>query len=150
MTLGPMYFDDFHVGWTHETEAREVPLDAIIAFARTWDPQPFHIDPEQAKSSAFGGIIASGWHTLVLSFLTWYQTGLWAEASMGSPGMDNIRWHKPVRPGDRVRTRLTVLESIPSRSRQDRGRIRILNEVFNQNDDLVAEYTGIQILRRRF
>ncbi len=149
MTSAPMYFDDFPVGWTHETEAREVPLDSIIEFARQWDPQPFHIDPEGAKSSAFGGIIASGWHTLVLSFLMWYQTGLWAEASMGSPGMDNIRWLKPVWPGDHLRTRLTVLESQASRSRPDRGRIRILNEIFNQNDELVAEYTGIQILRRR-
>jgi acyl dehydratase len=144
-----MYFDDFPVGWTHETAPRAMPLEAIMDFAREWDPQPFHIDPEGAKASPYGGIIASGWHTLILSFLMWYQTGLWAEASMGSPGMDSIRWLEPVRPGDRLRTRLTVLESLPSVSRPDRGRIRVLSEILNQDDVKVAEYTGIHILRRR-
>ena len=149
MTKAAMYFDDFPVGWTHVTPAREVPLEAIMAFAREWDPQPFHIDPEGAKASPYGGIIASGFHTLILSFLMWYQTGLWAEASMGSPGMDKVRWLKPVYPDDALRTRLTVLESHPSRSRPTQGRITVRSEILNQNDELVAEYTGIHILRRK-
>ena len=149
MTKAALYFDDFPVGWTHETESRALPLEAIMDFAKQWDPQPFHIDPEGTKASPYGGIIASGWHTLILSFLMWYQTGLWAEASMGSPGMDNIRWLKPVRPGDSLRTRVRVLESHPSLSRPDRGRIKVLSEILNQDNEMVAEYTGIHILRRR-
>jgi acyl dehydratase len=145
----PMYFDDFPVGWTYRTEPREVPLEAITEFARQWDPQPFHIDPEGARASPYGGIIASGWHTLILAFLMWYQTGLWAEASMGSPGMDNIRWLKPVRPGDRLHVRLEVLESNPSKSRPGQGRITVHSEIINQDDEKVAEYTGIHILRRK-
>lgn len=144
-----MYFDDFPVGWHHETESREMPLEAIMDFARQWDPQPFHIDPEAARGSPYGGIIASGWHTLVTAFLLWYQSGLWAQASMGSPGMDAIRWLKPVRPGDRIRVRAEVIAAAPSRSRPDRGRITVRNEIFNQADEKVAEYTGIHILRRR-
>lgn len=144
-----MYFEDFPVGFVHETEAREMPMDEILGFARQWDPQPFHIDPAAAKDTIYGGIIASGWHTLVVAFLLWYQSGLWAEASMGSPGMENIRWLKPVRPGDSLRVRAEVIDSQPSKSRPDRGRITVRNEVYNQADEKVAEYTGVHILKRR-
>ena len=144
-----MYFEDFPVGFVHETEARDMPLDEILDFARAWDPQPFHIDPEAAKGTIYGGLIASGWHTLVVAFLLWYRSGLWAEASMGSPGMENIRWMKPVRPGDRLRVRAEVIESTPSRSRLDRGRITVRNEVYNQDGEKVAEYTGVHILKTR-
>jgi acyl dehydratase len=144
-----MYFEDFPVGFVHETEARPMPLDEIMEFARAWDPQPFHIDPEAARDSIYGGIIASGWHSLVVAFRLWYDTGLWAEASMGSPGMENIRWLKPVRPGDSLRVRAEVIASSPSKSRPDRGRITVRNEVYNQDDAKVAEYSGVHILKTR-
>lgn len=144
-----MYFDDFPVGYQFETASKDLPLDDIMRFAREWDPQPFHIDPEAAAESVFGGIIASGFHTLLIGFLLSYQTGLWADASMGSPGMDNIRWMHPVRPGDSLKLVAEVLASNPSKSRADRGRITVRNQVFNQDDVCVAEYTGVHILKRR-
>lgn len=149
MTVTAMYFDDFPLGWSHEVDLPEMSLETITGFAREWDPQPFHIDPDAAKDSPYGGIIASGWHTLLAAFLAWYQTGLWAEASMGSPGMEEVRWLKPVRPGDRLRVRMTVTKAVPSTSRPDRGRVTFLGEIFNQDDQKVAEYSGVNILRRR-
>lgn len=144
-----LYFDDFPVGFTHETEAKLITLEAILDFANSWDPQPFHIDAEAAKETIYGGIIASGWHTLVTAFRLWYDSGLWAEASMGSPGMEDIRWIKPVRPGDSLRVRAEVIASKASETRPDRGRMTVRSQVFNQNDELVAEYSGIHLMRRR-
>jgi acyl dehydratase len=145
----PMYFDDFPVGWTHETGAHLMTEAEIMDYARRWDPQPFHIDPEAARETIYGGIIASGWHTLAVAFRLWYDTELWAEASMGSPGMDTVRWVKPVRPGDAIRVRITVTASAASRSRPDRGRMTARSEILNQADETVAEYSGVHILKRR-
>jgi len=144
-----MYFEDFPVGFVHETGARPMPLEEIMLFARDWDPQPFHVDEAAARDTIYGGIIASGWHTLTVAFRLWYDSGLWAEASMGSPGMESIRWLKPVRPGDGLKVRAEVIESHPSVSRPDRGRITVRNEVYNQHGERVAEYTGIHILKTR-
>lgn len=144
-----LYFDDFPVGFVHETEARTITLEAIMQFASSWDPQPFHIDEAAAQETIYGGIIASGWHTLVTAFRLWYDSGLWAEASMGSPGMEDIRWIRPVRPGDSLRVRAEVTASKASETRPDRGRMTVRNQVFNQNDELVAEYSGIHLMRRR-
>lgn len=143
-----MYLDDLHEGLTFETGRRALPLDAIIDFARQWDPQPFHVDPEAAADSPFGGIIASGFHTLLTAFVLTLETGLWAEASMGSPGMDELRWLVPVRPGDELRCRGRVVSVTPSRSRPDRGRAVVACEVVNQRDEIVMTYSAIHILRR--
>ena len=143
------YWEDFPVGFRYESDPWEMTGDEIMDFARKWDPQPFHIDPEAAKDGPFGGIIASGWHTLVTAFERWYASGLWAEASMGSPGMTDVKWMVPVRPGDWLRVVATVTESTASRSRPDRGRITVLSEIYNQDGQKVAEYSGINILRRR-
>lgn len=144
-----MYFEDFPVGFVYESETRQMPLEEITRFASDWDPQPFHVDEAAAKHTIYGGLIASGWHTLTVAFRLWYDSGLWAEASMGSPGMENVRWLKPVRPGDTLRVRVEVIESNPSKSRPDRGRITARSEVYNQDGDKVAEYTGIHILKTR-
>jgi len=144
-----MYFDDFPVGYRFETGTRTLPLNDIMSFARDWDPQPFHIDPDAAEKSTYGGIIASGFQTILIGFLLSYQTGLWSGASMGSPGMDSIRWLHPVRPGDSLRVEAEVIASTPSASRPDRGRILVRNQVFNQNDVCVAEFTGTHILKRQ-
>lgn len=144
-----LYFEDFPVGFVHETEAREITREAILSFAGEWDPQPFHLDEAAAEQTIYGGLIASGWHTLVTAFRLWYDSGLWAEASMGSPGLEDIRWIRPVRPGDCLRVRAEVTASKASDSRPDRGRMTVKSQVFNQKDELVAEYSGIHLMRRR-
>jgi acyl dehydratase len=144
-----MFFDDLPVGYGFETGAQALPLQAIIAFARQWDPQPFHIDPEAAAASPYGGIIASGFHSLLLSFTQTLAADIWNEASMGSPGMTDIQWLRPVRPDDVLRTRAEVVASVPSASRSDRGRTTIAYEVLNQSGEVVMRYTAIHILRRR-
>lgn len=144
-----MYFDDLPVGYRFETAARTLPLDAIIDFARQWDPQPFHLDAAAAKASPYGGIIASGFHTLLTSFTQTLEADVWNEASMGSPGMTDVQWLRPVRPDDRLTTRGEVVASVRSASRPDRGRTTIAYEVVNQDGEAVMRYTAIHILRRR-
>lgn len=143
-----MFFDDLKVGVRFETEARTLSRDDIVGFAREWDPQAFHLDEEAAHASPYGGLIASGFHTLLTAFVLTLEVDAWKEASMGSPGMEDIRWLLPVRPDDSLRATGTVLESVPSKSRPDRGRTKILYEVFNQKDECVMSYTAIHILRR--
>lgn len=145
-----MYFDDFQPGFTAESD-QGAPLteEAIIAFARDYDPQSFHLDPEAAKASIYGGLIASGVQTMGIALRQVIESGIWAEASMGSPGLDNVRWTAPVRPGDRLRTRMTVLEVAPSKTRPDRGRVRFLYETTNQDGVTVMRYEATQLLKRR-
>ena len=143
------YFEDCQVGDVFELGSRSVSEEEIIAFAKQYDPQPFHISPELAKASFFGGIIASGWHTTAM-FMRLLVDGLLSEAlSFGSPGVDEIRWLKPVRPGDILRGRLTVLECTPSKSRPEMGIIRSRGEVFNQKDELVMRLITINFSGRR-
>jgi acyl dehydratase len=144
-----MFFDDLPVGYRFETDAKALPIEAITDFAREWDPQPFHIEPEAAAASPYGGIIASGFHTLLTSFIQTLGAGIWNEASMGSPGMTDIQWLRPVRPDDILRTRAEVVASVPSTSRRDRGRTTIAYEVENQSGEVVMRYTAIHILRRK-
>ena len=144
-----MFFDDLEEGFTFETGSRSLDREAIVAFARLWDPQPFHLDEKAAGESIYGGLIASGFHTMLTAFVLTLQAGVWNEASMGSPGMDEIRWRLPVRPGDTLRARGTVLSSTPSTSRPDRGRTLIRYDVFNQQDQIVMSYSATHILRRR-
>ncbi|MEQ9633035.1 MAG: MaoC family dehydratase [Roseovarius sp.] len=144
-----MFFDDFPVGYSYETASREMPRDEVVGFAEEWDPQDFHIDDEAGRASPYGGLIASGFHTLVTAYRLTLETGLWTEASMGSPGMEHVRWMLPVRPGDTLRVKATVTASRASASRPDRGRTTILYEVLNQKDEIVMSYSAIHILRRR-
>jgi acyl dehydratase len=143
------YFDDMPVGFTFETAERTLTEADILRFAREWDPQEFHLDHEKAAASHFGGLIASGFHTLLTAFVLSLETDTWREASMGSPGISDLRWLAPVRPGDTLRARSEVLESHPSTSRPDRGRAKIRTEVTNQEGTVVMHYTCVHILRRR-
>ncbi len=143
-----MYFDDLPVGYSFETGARTLDLAGITGFAGTWDPQPFHVDAEAAAASPYGGIIASGFHTLLTAFTLTLEADIWNEASMGSPGMDEIRWRQPVRPGDNLRVRAEVVDANASASRPDRGRTTIRYDVLNQEDALVMQFTATHILRR--
>ncbi len=144
-----MYFDDLPRGHTFETGTRTLSEDDILAFARQWDPQYFHIDLEAAKASPYGGLIASGFHTMLTAFNLILEANVWNEASMGSPGMENLRWIRPVRPGDTLRVMAEVTRSTPSKSRADRGRTGFQHRVLNQNDKVVMTYHCVNILARR-
>jgi len=130
-------FEDFEPGRVFELGAREVTEEEIVAFAREWDPQPFHVDPEAAQESIFGGLIASGWHTGAMWMRLYVDSLLVGAAGMGSPGIEELRWLAPVRPGDTLEGRLTVLEATPSERRPDRGTIRIRGEMINQDGVIV-------------
>ncbi len=144
-----MYFDDLPVGFQYESDEITLTEDEIIAFARQYDAQPFHTDAEAAEQSIYGGIIASGFHTMLVAFNLWLKAGIWNEASMGSPGMREVQWRRPVRPGDRLRIRAEVVGAAPSKSRPDRGRIEVRTDVLNQADELVMSYTATHILKRK-
>jgi acyl dehydratase len=132
-----LHWEDFHVGDVTELGTVEVTEEDVIAFATRFDPQPFHIDPEAAKETPFGGLIASGWHTTAL-FMGLFVRGLLLDsASLGSPGVEAIRWTAPVRPGDTLTGRVTVTDSRPSTTNPRRGTIVTTSEVFNQHGELV-------------
>jgi len=143
------YFEDFHVGQVIALGDRAVSEAEIIAFARQFDPQYFHTDPEAARRSIWGGIVASGWHTASLFMRLLVDGHLRDVASIASPGVDEIRWLKPVRPGDTLAGRVTVLEATPSRSGAPRGTIRTLGELTNQKGELVMTLRAISIIGRR-
>ncbi len=143
------YFEDFKPGDVIELGSRTISKESILAFAREFDPQPFHTDEEAAKRSIYGGLLASGWHTGSLLMRILNDGLLKDTASLGSPGVDELRWLKPVRPGDVLSARMTVLESIPSRSKLDRGLIRSLMELRNQHGEVVVSVRGLSLLGRR-
>jgi acyl dehydratase len=143
------YFEDYVEGDVHRFGSIAVEADEIVAFARRFDPQDFHCDPEAAKRSAFGGLIASGWHTAGLMMRLYVEHYLTHVASLASPGLDEMRWSRPVRPGDSLSVRVTVLKSTPSRSKPDRGAVTSLIEVFNQADEMVMSLKCVNIIARR-
>lgn len=144
-----MYFEDFEVGFRFQTGRAALTESEIMEYARVYDPQPFHIDPDAAAKSIYGGIIASGLQTCALSFALVLKADVFNESSMGSPGMDRIRWLRPVRPGDSFGVTGTVSEVTASASRPDRGRIVIDYEVMNQSDEVVLTYSITHLLRCR-
>ena len=144
------YFEDLRVGDVIELGRRTVSQDEIVRFAREFDPQPFHTDPERARQSAFGGLVASGWHSaaLYMRLLVDGFVSTMAE-SMGSPGIDRIEWLKPVRPGDTLSGRFTILETTPSKSRADRGAIKARGELLNQHGEVVMAIHSVGFFGRR-
>ena len=149
MAAAKYYWEDFKPGESFPMGERVLDRDEMMAFARQFDPQPFHIDEEAAKRSMYGGLIASGWHTVALVMRMMCDSYLNQSASLGSPGVDNVRWLKPVRPGDTIRARRTVLESRASQSRPEMGLVKTRWEVFNQDDELVMTMEGYGMFRRR-
>ena len=136
------YFEDFRPGQTVELGSRTVTEEEIVAFARQWDPQPFHTDAEAARDSVFGGLIASGWHTGAMWMRLYVDSLLGGSASQGSTGVEELRWLAPVRPGDTLTGRLEVLEAAPSERRPDRGTVRIRAEMVNQDGVTVMSMTS--------
>lgn len=136
-----LYWEDFEPGQRIELGSRTVTAEEIVEFARTWDPQPFHVDPEAAKDTVFGGLIASGWHTSAM-WMRLYVDNVLGAGSRGSPGIEELRWLAPVRPGDTLTGSLTVLETSPSERDPTRGTVRILAEMTNGDGVVVMRMTS--------
>ncbi len=134
-----LYWEDFAVGSVHEFGGMTVSRDEIVDFARRFDPQPFHLDEAAGAKTHFGGLVASGWHTASLAMRMIWDGYLHRAASMGSPGIDKLRWTAPVRPGDTLRLRMTVIGARPMRSKPHLGLMESRWEMFNQRGELVAE-----------
>ncbi|MDA8308459.1 MAG: MaoC family dehydratase [Deltaproteobacteria bacterium] len=140
------YFEDYEVGCVYEFGSIAVDVAEIIEFARRYDPQNFHTDPEAAKTTVYGGLIASGWHTSALAMRLIVDHYLASTASLGSPGVDELRWTKPVRPGDELRVRVTVMEANRSRSKPDRGVVKSFVEVINGGNETVMSMKAVNFL----
>ena len=143
--VGERYFEDYVPGSVHAFGTIAVPQSEMVAFAREFDPQSFHVDPDAARSGPFGGLIASGWHTASVMMRLFADNYLSRVASLGSPGVDELRWVRPVRPGDSLGIRVTVLEAHRSRSKPDRGIVRSLIEVTNQRDEVVMSMKALNL-----
>jgi len=143
------YWEDIKAGEVIELGSRAVTKEAILAFAREFDPQPFHADEAAAQRTIWGGLIASGWHTGSMLMRLFYDGFLKDTVSLGSPGIDELKWLKPVRPGDTLSGRLTILETAPSRSKLDRGIVSSLMEVVNQHGEVVMTTKGVNFFARR-
>jgi acyl dehydratase len=144
-----LHFEDFSVGQVAEYGPRRVSREEIIAFATQFDPQPMHLDEEAARHTMLGGLGASGWHTCGIMMRLIADGFLADAASMGAPGIDEVKWLKPVRPGDALMVRGTVQSVRASQSRPDRGFVGLLWEVFNDRGERVMTMTCPQMILRR-
>lgn len=143
------FFEDFIPGWNHTSRGVTVSEAQILDFATTYDPQPFHIDKGAAELSPYGGLIASGMQTMALTWKMFYAEGFFDACSIGSPGLDEVRWLKPLRPGDTLRVRGEVLEARPSRSKPDRGILHMGYQTIDADDDPFMTYKALQMVLRR-
>lgn len=143
------YFEDFSVGEIIDLGHISVTEDEIITFATQFDPQPFHVNKEQARHSFFGELVASGWHTTSLYMRMLVDGLLNQSASLASPGVEQVRWLKPVRPGDTLYGRFTIVGATTSKSRPTLGILRSNCEMFNQHDELVMSLAGTHFMGRR-
>ena len=143
------FLDDLTPGQRFTTPGLTLTEAEIIDFAWRYDPQPFHLDASAAAESPYGGLIASGFQSLAICFRLFIQSGLLADASMGSPGIDELRWLAPVRPGDTLHSEIEVLEVRPSTSKPDRGIARLKYQAVNQRGEVVLGFIVNHLLRRR-
>jgi len=143
------YFEDFQPGQIITHPGIQVTEEAIIEFASQFDPQPFHTDSQAAANSNFGSLIASGWHTGSLTMRMLCESYIMESRSMGSPGIDKVRWHQPVRPGDTLSIRVTIRETRRSRSKPDRGIVFSDTETLNQHGEVVMSFSGMGMYQCR-
>ena len=143
------YWEDFQIGERAELGRHAFTEEEIVEFGRRYDPQPFHIDVESAKQSAFGGLIASGWQTCAIGMRLMVEGYIRQTVSLGSPGIDNIRWLKPVRPGDTIAYSRIVLESRASTTRKGVGLVKHRWEAVNQRGELVLTMEGWGMFGRK-
>ena len=147
--MSERWFDDYVPGTTAEYGPVRVAEDDVVDFGRRFDPQPFHVDAEAAAAGPFGGLIASGWHTCALMMRLFAQEYLSPVSSLGSPGVDELRWLRPARPGDDLALRTTVEEARLSRSKPDRGLVRTHVELLRQDGTVVLTMTAMNLVRAR-
>lgn len=143
------YFEDFKAGDTFSGGALDVSQDEIIAYARQFDPQPFHTDPAAAKKTLFGELVASGWHTASMTMRLFATSEIEIVNGVIGGGVEQLTWPRPVRPGDRLTVRSEILEARPSRSKPDRGMIRVKVETLNQNGEVVQSFVGQLVVLKR-
>ena len=147
--IGDRYFEDYQAGAVYEYGYATVDTDELLAFAERFDPQPIHVDPEYASTGPFDGLIASGWYTAGIFMRLFADHYLSRVASLASPGIDELRWLTPVRPGDTLRLRTTIAETRRSRSKPDRGLVFTHAELRNADDRSVLSLTAMNMLRLR-
>jgi acyl dehydratase len=143
------YFEDYIEGNVHRFGTIAVEADEMVAFAKRFDPQAMHTDPEAAKRTPFGTLIASGWYTASLMMRLYVEHYLTHVANFASPGLDELRFLKPVRPGDTLSVRVTVLKAVPSKSKPDRGAVTSFVEVINQAGQVAMTFKIVNIIARR-
>jgi acyl dehydratase len=147
--VGSLFFEDFEVGQVIETGTRTLDQEEIIEFGKKYAPVPYHTDPEAAKESSFGGLVAAGYQTAAVTFGLFAQTGALADSGMGSPGVDSLRWKRPVKAGDTLRVLANVLELSPAEKEGGRDAVRIRYDTLNQQDEIVMTLTSLHFVRRR-
>ncbi len=147
--MAPTHFEDFTAGDTYEFGSHTVTAAEIVEFSTRYDPQPFHVDEAAATQGPFGGLIASGWHTGALFMRMYVDAILSGAVSMGSPGVEELRWRVPVRPGDTLRGRATIVEATSSSTRADRGTVLARLEALNQRDEVVMSMLARGFFGRR-
>ena len=147
--MGERWFEDYIVGTTTEHGSIRVDEEELVDFGRRFDPQPFHVDPDAAAAGPYGGLIASGWHTCALMMRLLADEYLSPVSSLGSPGIDELRWIAPVRPGDELSLRTTVEEARLSRSKPDRGLLRTRVELVGHSGDVVLRLVAMNLVRTR-
>jgi len=147
--LADYYLEDFEPGRTYTSPSLTVTDAEAVDFARRYDPQYFHLDPVAARDSVFGGLVLGGFQTAAISWALVQQTRMFDASALAGIGVDELRWHKPVRPGDTLRCDFTLIDARASRTQDDRGIVRFRYELKNQRDELVLSLVIIQLLRRR-
>jgi acyl dehydratase len=149
LPMSELFLEDLHVGDRFGSDTIEVTEKDIIAFARDFDPQPFHLNAKAAEQSVFKGLVASGWHTAAMSMELFVTGDLQLAGGSVGLGVDELRWPRPVKPGDTLRLQTEILEVRRSQSKPDRGIIRIRNVTTNQNDEVVQTFLAFVMVRRR-
>jgi acyl dehydratase len=147
--LADYYLEDFEIGRMYTSPERTVTEQEALDFARRYDPQYFHLDPVAARDSVFGGLVIGGFQTAAIAWALVQQTRMFDASAIAGIGIDELRWHKPVRPGDTLRCDFTLLEARASRTQSDRGIARFRYELKNQRGEIVLSLAIIQMLRRR-
>jgi acyl dehydratase len=143
------YFEDFRVGDRFESAGMTITEAAIVDFAIKWDPQPFHMDAEAARHWNYGGLIASGMHTMSAALRLWLDQGVFRACNIGSPGLDAVRFPQPVKPGDTLRVTTEIVDIRASASKPDRGVVRIRQSTRNQRGEEVLTMETVVFLKRR-
>jgi acyl dehydratase len=145
----PRYWDDYQVGAEYPLGSTTFTADEIVAFGRAFDPQSFHVDPEAARQSLFGSLIASGWHVVSKVMRLFVDSYVDQRTALGSPGVDEVRWLRPVRPGDTLTAWLEVAHKAPSKSRPEMGVVHEHWRATNQKGELVLTLKGVNMVRRK-